>query len=138
LRIVWNETLWENNCHSGFVCVLYLFFLCLWYSPRTETPGESWSAAYVPNGTTGGDEMRWDVFDCSVSFMEKLYFQKSHSRFRGYYLKYKRKVLWRLIYVFDCSVCFRELIIKERSLKNNCILLQKIQKKVIGELILIL
>ena len=25
-------------------------------SPRTETPGGSWSAAYVPDGTTGEDE----------------------------------------------------------------------------------
>jgi hypothetical protein len=28
-------------------------------SPRTETPGESWSAAYVPDGTTGGGEVRY-------------------------------------------------------------------------------
>uniref|UniRef100_A0AAV2K786 Uncharacterized protein n=1 Tax=Knipowitschia caucasica TaxID=637954 RepID=A0AAV2K786_KNICA len=27
-------------------------------SPRTEMPGGSWLAAYVPNGTTGEDEMR--------------------------------------------------------------------------------
>ncbi|KAH3848347.1 hypothetical protein DPMN_090707 [Dreissena polymorpha] len=28
------------------------------YSPRAETPGGSWVAAYVPDGTTGTDEMR--------------------------------------------------------------------------------
>ncbi|KAH3711820.1 hypothetical protein DPMN_071494 [Dreissena polymorpha] len=32
-------------------------------SPRTETPGGSWLAAYVPDGTTGEDEMKRSMKD---------------------------------------------------------------------------
>jgi hypothetical protein len=38
---------------------LKVFLCALLDSPRTETPRGSWLAAYVPDGTTGGGEVRW-------------------------------------------------------------------------------